>query len=127
MQKEEKERQAGLGNSHHEITDYHAQKLHQANTRGQKFKLPIIMERLNYNPLSLKDVAFRRMAVVLWMEPNILASLTKFHYTSQYYVSEIPELWRETVGDKIVDNISKLGLPMSLTKQLIDTVKEMAL
>ncbi|GBN15516.1 hypothetical protein AVEN_52275-1 [Araneus ventricosus] len=81
------------------------------------------MAHLNYNPLSLKDMAIRRLASVLFKESNILASISNFHCK----FSLCDEVWRETVEDKLPDEISKLGLPKSLTKLLIDTVKPMGL
>ncbi|GBM26055.1 hypothetical protein AVEN_62018-1 [Araneus ventricosus] len=81
------------------------------------------MAHLNYNPLSLKDMAIRRLASVLFKESNILASISNFHCK----FSLCDEVWQETVEDKLPDEISKLGLPKSLKKLLIDTVKPMGL
>ncbi|GBL94404.1 hypothetical protein AVEN_7376-1 [Araneus ventricosus] len=77
------------------------------------------MAHLNYNPLSLKDMAIIRLADVLFKESNILASISNFHDKYPLNVED----WRETVEDKLPDEISKLGLPKSLQKLVIDTAK----
>ncbi|GBO14656.1 hypothetical protein AVEN_258223-1 [Araneus ventricosus] len=79
---------------------------------------------MNYIPVSLKDMAIRRMATVLFKESTILASISNMHTRSRSFINYEGE-WRETVEDKLPDEVSKLGLPKSLTKLLIDTVKLM--
>ncbi|GBM34731.1 hypothetical protein AVEN_208891-1 [Araneus ventricosus] len=66
-------------------------------------------------------MAIGRLAAALFKESNILASITNFH--GEYPLSV--EDWRETVEDKLTDEISKLGLPKSLTKLVNDTAKPM--
>ncbi|GBN63645.1 hypothetical protein AVEN_80617-1 [Araneus ventricosus] len=71
--------------------------------------------------LSLKQLALRRVAVLLWCDSDILASISKFPIQG-YYTEECKKLWRETILDKVVDKVSKLELPKLLTKQVIDVV-----
>ncbi|GBO37902.1 hypothetical protein AVEN_44802-1 [Araneus ventricosus] len=84
------------------------------------------MAHLNYNPVSLKDMAIRRLAAALFKESSILASISNFHSKfSPFDDYETPQVWRETVEDKLLDEISKVGLPKSLKMLLIDIVKLM--
>ncbi|GBM43818.1 hypothetical protein AVEN_225708-1 [Araneus ventricosus] len=64
-------------------------------------------------------MAIRRLAAALFKESTILASISNFN--SKFSL----EVWRETVEDKLSYKISKLGLPKSLTKLLIEIVKPM--
>ncbi|GBM41662.1 hypothetical protein AVEN_46934-1 [Araneus ventricosus] len=83
------------------------------------------MERLNFNVLPLQDMAVRRVVSVLFKEPDILASVRDFPRKSLYPFDKNIEAWRKTVGNKMSGNILKIGLPASLTKQLIDTSTQM--
>ncbi|GBN84396.1 hypothetical protein AVEN_274734-1 [Araneus ventricosus] len=83
------------------------------------------MESLNNNVLSLKDMAMRRMVAALFKESDILASIRNFRRKSVSWNDESLKVWRETVEDKMSDKISKIGLPKSLKKLLIDTSKPM--
>ncbi|GBM20452.1 hypothetical protein AVEN_5542-1 [Araneus ventricosus] len=83
------------------------------------------MAHLNYNPVSLKDIAIRRLVSVLFKESTILASISNYHSMIFPFDNYEEEVWRETVEDKLPDKISKLGLPKSLTKLLTDTVRPM--
>ncbi|GBO37904.1 hypothetical protein AVEN_175301-1 [Araneus ventricosus] len=85
------------------------------------------MAHLNYNPVSLKDMAIRRLTAAFFKESTILASISDFHSEfSAFDHYDSPQVWRETVEDKLLDVISKLGLPKSLNKVLLDTVKPMS-
>ncbi|GBM33949.1 hypothetical protein AVEN_79841-1 [Araneus ventricosus] len=97
----------------------------QENIRRQKFKLLIIMEQLNYNPLLLKDITIRRVVAVLFKESDILASIGNLRHEYDFEDSYSLKVWRETVEDKMSDKILKLGLPKPLTKQMMDTSKPM--
>ncbi|GBM29163.1 hypothetical protein AVEN_97437-1 [Araneus ventricosus] len=85
----------------------------------------IIMAHLNYNPVSLKDMAIRKLAAALFQESNTLASIsncrTRFLLFDDY---DCPKVWHETLYE-MLDKILKLGLPESLTVQLVDTVRPM--
>ncbi|GBN13794.1 hypothetical protein AVEN_81609-1 [Araneus ventricosus] len=67
--------------------------------------------------LSLKEMALRRVAVLLWSGSDILASVAKFssylHYTQRNQVE-----WQITIVDKVVDKVFELELPKLLTWQL---------
>ncbi|GBM04971.1 hypothetical protein AVEN_60181-1 [Araneus ventricosus] len=81
------------------------------------------MEHLN--PLSLKDMTIRRSAALLFQESNTLASISNCRTRCLFFDDcKCPLIWRESVYEMLV-KISKLGLPESLTKQLIDTVRPM--
>ncbi|GBL90444.1 hypothetical protein AVEN_180284-1 [Araneus ventricosus] len=71
--------------------------------------------------LSLKEMALRRVAVLLWSDSDISASILKFPFYG-YGNKEWEKILRETILDKVVDKASKLQLPKSLTKQMIDIV-----
>ncbi|GBM41688.1 hypothetical protein AVEN_46956-1 [Araneus ventricosus] len=76
--------------------------------------------------LSLKDMATRRIVAVLFKESDILASVSNFRRKFLLWNEKKSlKVWEETVEDKVSDKISKLGLPKSLTKLLIDTAKPM--
>ncbi|GBL94866.1 hypothetical protein AVEN_197541-1 [Araneus ventricosus] len=70
-------------------------------------------------------MAIRRLASVLFKESNILASISNYHSTLFPLDNYKEKVWRETVEDKLPDEISKLGLPKSLTVLLTDTVRPM--
>ncbi|GBN37761.1 hypothetical protein AVEN_110084-1 [Araneus ventricosus] len=69
--------------------------------------------------LSLKEMALRRMSVLLWSDSDISTSFLKFPIYG-YGSNEWGKKLRETTLDKVVDKVSKLDLPKSLTKQMID-------
>ncbi|GBL94867.1 hypothetical protein AVEN_197542-1 [Araneus ventricosus] len=80
---------------------------------------------MNYNPVSLKDMAIRRLVAVMFKESTILASISNYHSTFFPCDNYYEEVWREAVEDKLPDEISKLELPTSLRKLLIDIVRPM--
>ncbi|CAL1299527.1 unnamed protein product [Larinioides sclopetarius] len=66
--------------------------------------------------LSLKEMALRRIAVVLINEPGFLYMTERFPFEPvEWYQSQ----WLETVDWVITDKMSKLELPESLSKQII--------
>ncbi|GBN47998.1 hypothetical protein AVEN_169806-1 [Araneus ventricosus] len=75
--------------------------------------------------LPLKQIALRRFAATLWNEPDILASIGKFRERIQY--GDYQKKWCGTVEFEVLDKISKLQLPESLTKQIIQILKPMGL
>ncbi|GBN37436.1 hypothetical protein AVEN_198127-1 [Araneus ventricosus] len=71
--------------------------------------------------LSLEEMALRRVVVLLWSDPDILDSISKLPI-QWCYNDRIKKPWRETIVDKVKDKVSKLELPKSLTKRMIDIV-----
>ncbi|GBN94483.1 hypothetical protein AVEN_48732-1 [Araneus ventricosus] len=59
--------------------------------------------------LSLKEMALRRVAVLLWSDSDISGSILKFPIHG-YYNNEMKKLLREATLDKVVDKVSKLDL-----------------
>ncbi|GBN06474.1 hypothetical protein AVEN_177232-1 [Araneus ventricosus] len=76
--------------------------------------------------LSLKEMALRRVAVLLWYDSDILTSISKFQSDTLFCINRRKE-WRETIDKKIKDKMLKLNLPESLTKQMIDIVEPISL
>ncbi|GBM87465.1 hypothetical protein AVEN_9562-1 [Araneus ventricosus] len=76
--------------------------------------------------LSLKEMALRRVAVILWSDSDILASISKFR-TSWFSNEESEKEWREIIEHNVKDKMLKLELPKSLTKQMIDIVRRIGL
>ncbi|GBN85491.1 hypothetical protein AVEN_122091-1 [Araneus ventricosus] len=72
--------------------------------------------------LSLKEMALRRVAVLLWSDSDILASISKFQM-SEFAFDKTGREWRVTIEDKIKDKMFKLKLPESLTKQMIVLIR----
>ncbi|GBO27992.1 hypothetical protein AVEN_11854-1 [Araneus ventricosus] len=70
-------------------------------------------------------MAIRRLVAVLFKESTILASISNYHSTNFPFDDYLEKVWRETVEDKLTDEISKLGLPKSLTVLLTDIVRPM--
>ncbi|GBN13704.1 hypothetical protein AVEN_85596-1 [Araneus ventricosus] len=85
------------------------------------------MECLNYNPLPLKEMALRKVASVLWMQQDILIALKSFPQKFFFTDGKVPEIGGETAEEKTYYKISKLLLPESLKKRLIDTTKHMGI
>ncbi|GBN19557.1 hypothetical protein AVEN_130047-1 [Araneus ventricosus] len=80
--------------------------------------------------LSLEEMALRRVAVVLWNEPDILASIGKLQFKpdrNPFHPAWDEIEWRGTVECKVTDEMSKLLLPESLKKQMIPRLKAVGL
>ncbi|GBN39276.1 hypothetical protein AVEN_120468-1 [Araneus ventricosus] len=78
--------------------------------------------------LSLKEIALRRVIVVLWSEPDILDSIGKFRNKSvQQSSKEYQNEWCVTFENKIADKMSKLVLPKKLAKQMLHIVRPIGL
>ncbi|GBN68245.1 hypothetical protein AVEN_68597-1 [Araneus ventricosus] len=71
--------------------------------------------------LSLKEMALRKVMVILWSDSDILAFISKLQF-DMLTPDEIETEWRETAEDKVKDKVAKLELPESLKKQMIDVV-----
>ncbi|GBO22522.1 hypothetical protein AVEN_16474-1 [Araneus ventricosus] len=71
--------------------------------------------------LPLKEMALRRVVVLLWSDPDILASISKLPI-QWYYKDENRKPWLKTIVNKVKDKVSKLELPKSLTKRMIHIV-----
>ncbi|GBN64022.1 hypothetical protein AVEN_80174-1 [Araneus ventricosus] len=81
-------------------------------------------KHLSYvSKLSLQEMALRRVAVVLWSDSDILASIGKFRFRYDKYQKE----WQETIEGKVADKVSKLQLPESLKKQMMQILKPIGL
>ncbi|CAL1298803.1 unnamed protein product [Larinioides sclopetarius] len=76
--------------------------------------------------LSLKDIALRKVSVLLWNAPDVLSSVSEF-LIFKSFEEEVKKNWEESVEDKIKDKISKLVLPELLTQQMMQTVKPLSL
>ncbi|GBN11609.1 hypothetical protein AVEN_222353-1 [Araneus ventricosus] len=85
------------------------------------------MQNLTEDPLSLKDLPLRRLSAILWVEPDILSSLSTLPQKHGFSDIQIPQVKQETPEEKISNKLSKLVLPMSLTKQINDTIKQMGM
>ncbi|CAL1280585.1 unnamed protein product [Larinioides sclopetarius] len=75
--------------------------------------------------LSLKQMALRKVAVILWSDPDTLAAISKFQLSGLSCNTE--KEWRETIESKIKDKMSKFELPDSLKEQMIDIVEPMGI
>ncbi|GBO45744.1 hypothetical protein AVEN_179675-1 [Araneus ventricosus] len=71
--------------------------------------------------LPLKEMALRRVVVLLWSDSEILASISKLP-TQWCYNDASRKPLLKTIVDKVKDKVSKLELPKSLTKRMIDIV-----
>ncbi|GBN68244.1 hypothetical protein AVEN_68596-1 [Araneus ventricosus] len=71
--------------------------------------------------LPLKEMALRRVAVLLWSGSDILASVMKFQH-DRFGIEESKWKWLRTIEPKAKDRVLKLELPESLMKQMIDIV-----
>ncbi|CAL1280587.1 unnamed protein product [Larinioides sclopetarius] len=75
--------------------------------------------------LSLKQMTLRKVAVILWSDPDTLAAISKFQLLG--LSSNTEKEWRETIESKIKDKMSKFELPESLKEQMIDIVEPMGI
>ncbi|CAL1286292.1 unnamed protein product [Larinioides sclopetarius] len=73
--------------------------------------------------VSLRQIALRRVGIVLWNEHDILSSIGKFRFHPGKYHKE----WRETIEKNVVYKASKLQLPESLKKQMAQILKPIGL
>ncbi|GBO10660.1 hypothetical protein AVEN_50175-1 [Araneus ventricosus] len=76
--------------------------------------------------LSLEELALRRVAIGLWSDSNILASISKFRLFG-FSTLERKKDWQEIIEDKIKDKMLQLELPASIMKELIDIVRPISL